>query len=100
MTSHWVFWALDLVKSFNEGGPLYQGFLSISPIFCPVPSGNRDDTDFFRLVADLLQEITDFLLNFAISLFGVVDGFFVNLVEQTIINLAPRVKAKRAHSLV
>lgn len=71
----------NLVKSFNEDGALVPGGVGGSlEHVVTVPSRNGDEGDGIGLVADLLQEIGDFLLDFVVSLLREVDGLLVHLV--------------------
>ena len=76
------FWGFNLVKSFNESGALVPGGVggSVQHVIT-VPSGNRDEWDGVRLVADLLQEIGDFFLDFVVPFLREVDSLFVHLVH-------------------
>jgi hypothetical protein len=72
---------LNLVKSFQEGGALVPRSVGGSlQHVVTVPSGNGDEGDGVRLVADLLQEVGDLLLDFVVSLLREVDGLLVHLV--------------------
>ena len=73
---------LDLVEGFNEGGALVPGGVGGAlQHVVTVPSGNGDEVDAVGLVADLLQELGDFLLDFGVSFLREVDGLLVHLVE-------------------
>lgn len=75
------FGRLDLVEGFQEARTLVPG--SVGGLLHHVvssPAGDGDEGDGVGLVADLLQEVGNFLLDFQISLLGVVDTLLVHLV--------------------
>lgn len=76
------FGGLDLVEGFQKVGTLVPGSVGRSlHHVVSNPSGNGDEGNGFGLVADFLQEIGDFLLDFVVSVLRVVDGLLVHLVQ-------------------
>jgi len=72
----------DAVEGFEEGGALVPG--EVGGLFQHVvtsPSGDGDEVNLVGVVTDLLDVGGDFLLDFFVTSFGVVDGLVIELVQ-------------------
>ena len=84
--SQWLFsWSLgrvDLVQSFHQSIAFVPSQVGWSfQHVITVPSWNRDEVNFRRVVANFFQVILEFLHDFFISRLGEVNGLVIHLVE-------------------
>ena len=72
---------VEEVEGFEESGALVPSH--VGGLFDHVvtsPAGDGDEADLFDVVTDLLEVSGEFLLDFVVAVFGVLDGFGVHLV--------------------
>jgi len=75
-------WWVNLIESVKKAGSLVPGHLvGFIDHVITVPSGNGDEVDLGWVVADLLEESSELLLDFVVSVLLVLDGGVVHLVD-------------------